>query len=192
MGFPPLFISVAATHMPVMLSLPIACPAAMTEETWMLTMLPSHVHGHRGKQGAAVHAPLRSEGAEVHMRVMTLHMNHHVAHPAKDASTANMNVWELCLCMGFHVVPQQRQICKSHVALRTLVWLLLGGMEMHVVSEHLLAATALTTDCALKLVPMNIVEMSVIFALHEEVLAALFAAVMAVQDCLVSSPGMPF
>ena len=192
MGFPPLFISVAATHMPVMLSLPIACPAAMTEETWMLTMLPSHVHGHRGKQGAAVHAPLRSEGAEVHVRVMTLRMCHHVMHPAKDVSTADVNTWELHLCMGFHVVPQQRWTHKSCVTLRTLVWSLSGGMEMHMVSKCLLAATVLTTDCAPKLVPVNVVEMSIIFTLCEEVLATLFAVAMVVRDCPASSPGMPF
>ena len=103
-----------------------------------------------------------------------------------------MNAWELCLCVGFHVAPQQRWICESLIALRTLVWLLMGGMETHVVTKHLLAATVLTANCALKLVPMNIMQMSVVFALCEEALATLFAAVMAVQDCPVSSPGVPF
>ena len=71
------------------------------------------------------------------------------------------------------------------------MWLLMGGMEMHVVTKHLLAATVLTTNFAPKLVPMNIVQMSV-FVLCEEALAALFAVVMAVQDCPASSPGVPF
>ena len=192
MGFLPLFICIAAMRMPIMLGMPISHPTAMTEETWMLMMLSSHVCGHGGEQGAAVHAPLRPEGAEVHMRVMTLHMHHHVMHYAKDASTADVNAWELHLCVGFHVAPQQRWICESHVTLRTLVWSLMGGMETHVISKCLLAATALTADCAPELVPMNIAEMSVIFVLHEEMLATLFAAEMAVQDCLASSPGAPF
>ncbi len=192
MGFPPLFVSIAVTCVPVTLGMPVSHPTAMTEETWMLMMLSSHMRSHRGEQGAAVHAPLRPEGVEVHMRVMTLCVHHHVMHSAKDASTANMNTWELCLCVDFHVVPQQRQICELHIALRTLVWSLIGGMETHVVTKHLLAATVLTTDCAPKLVPMNIAQMSVVFVLCEEVLAALFAAAMAVQDCLVSSPGAPF
>ena len=72
MGFLPLFISIAAMHVPVMLGMPVSHPTAMTEEMWALTMLSSHVCGHRGEQGAAVHAPLRPEGAEVHMRVMIL------------------------------------------------------------------------------------------------------------------------
>ncbi len=189
-GFPPLFVSVAVMHVPVTLSMPIACPPAMAE-AWMLMMLPSHVCDHGGKQGAAVHAPFRSEGAEVHVRVMTLCMCHHVTHPAKNTSTADVNAWDLHLCMGFHVAPQQRQICKSLIALRTLVWSLLGGMEMHVVPKHLLAATALIADGTPKLVTMDITEMGIVLTLRKEALAALFAVMMTFQDCPASPPGMP-
>ncbi len=172
-----------------MLGMPVSHPTTMTEEMWTLMMLSSHMHSHGGEQGAAVHAPLRPEGAEVHMRVVTLCMHHHVTHSAKDVSTADVNAWELCLCMGFHVVPQQRWICESHIALRTLVWSLLGRVETHVVSKHLLAAALLTTDGASKLMTMNIMEMGIVFTLHEEALAALFAVVMVVQDCPMSHPG---
>ncbi len=191
-GFPPLFVSIAAIRVPVILGMPISHPTAATEEMWMLPMLSSHMRGHRGEQGTAVHALLRPEGAEVYMRVMTLHMCYHVMHSVKDMSTANVNAWELCLCMGFHVAPQQRWICELCTTLRTPVWSLSGGMEMHVVSKYLLAATVLATDGAPKLVPMNIMEISIILVLHKEALAALFAVVMAAQDCLASSLGVPF
>ncbi len=125
------------------------------------------------------------------MRVMTLHICHHIMHPMKNASTANVNAWELCLCMGFHVMPQQRWIHELCVALRTLVWSLSGRMEKHVVSKHLLAAAVLTADGAPKLVTIDIAEMGIIFMLHKEALAALFVVVMAVQDCPVPPPGPP-